>query len=461
MPVRRMPFQSDFDTFAWVASAVPRRIRLALVLVPALFLAACGQQGGYGYNGAANGELGPAGVGAVPQRYYPPPGPPGDPWGPYIHEAAVRYGVPEQWIRAVMQQESGGEEQAVSPVGAMGLMQIMPETYEGLQERYGFGNDPFDPHNNILAGTAYIREMYDLFGSPGFLAAYNAGPDRVDAYLTRSSRLPVETVNYLAAVAPNLGNAVPPSGPLAVYASAGASARFGGGASIASLAAGCDLDAAYDPNHPCSSLEEAAVTAAPPQRVAAAPAPDLRVAAVAAPPQQIPVRQEAAVCDENAAYDPAHPCRSSEPTAPRIELASAEDCDPDAAYDPERPCRMPFGPAGGAAARLGTEPVAGEVERSRYRAAPRHLPVVAARDWAIQVGAYTSPALARAVAEGARHQAPKQLRYAALTLPPTPYRHGVLYRARLAHLSAQAAAAACSHLNRRQLPCIVVRPSRT
>src|SRR5262249_52887395 len=156
--------------------------------------------------------------------------------------------------RAVMQQESGGQEQAVSPVGAMGLMQVMPETYEELQERYGLGPDPYNPHDNILAGTAYIREMYDRYGSPGFLAGYNAGPDRVDAYLAGQGRLPNETVNYIAAITPNLGGAVRPSGPLAVYAAARSAGVRRTRASIASLAAGCDLNAAYDPNHPCTSL---------------------------------------------------------------------------------------------------------------------------------------------------------------------------------------------------------------
>jgi D-alanyl-D-alanine carboxypeptidase len=98
----------------------------------------------------------------------------------------------------------------------MGLMQVMPETYEQLRESYGLGSDPYDPHNNILAGAAYIREMYDEFGSPGFLAGYNAGPDRVESYLAGTARrLPDETVNYIAAITPNLGDAVSPSGPLA------------------------------------------------------------------------------------------------------------------------------------------------------------------------------------------------------------------------------------------------------
>jgi D-alanyl-D-alanine carboxypeptidase len=69
--------------------------------------------------------------------------------------------VPDQWTREVMRQESDGQEQAVSSAGAMGLMQIMPETFDDLRQRYGLGSDPFEPHDNITAGAAYIREMYD------------------------------------------------------------------------------------------------------------------------------------------------------------------------------------------------------------------------------------------------------------------------------------------------------------
>ena len=77
-----------------------------------------------------------------------------------------------------MRAESLGEVRAVSPKGAMGLMQIMPETWASLRVRYVLGADPYDPHDNILAGTTYLRELHDRYGSPGFLAAYNAGPTR-------------------------------------------------------------------------------------------------------------------------------------------------------------------------------------------------------------------------------------------------------------------------------------------
>jgi D-alanyl-D-alanine carboxypeptidase len=96
---------------------------------------------------------------------------------------------------------------------------------------------------------------------------------------------------------------------------------------------------------------------------------------------------------------------------------------------------------------------------------PRALPgrpTEPAGGWAIQVGAFTSPGLARTVAEGARAQAPDQLRSAALALQPTaPFGSKVLYRARLAHLSANAASSACARLNHRQLPCVVVPPNRS
>ena len=192
-----------------------------------LLLASCGPvpgsriawDGRRGYDG--NGDYGydldaPREAGTYEARAsaaYPSPGPPGDPWGPYIQEAATRFGVPVAWIRGVMRQESGGRETdgdgnpITSSAGAMGLMQVMPGTYDLLRGRYSLGADPYAPHDNILAGAAYIREMYDRFGAPGFLAAYNAGPERLDAYLTGTSDLPDETVNYVASIGPRLGMA--------------------------------------------------------------------------------------------------------------------------------------------------------------------------------------------------------------------------------------------------------------
>jgi D-alanyl-D-alanine carboxypeptidase len=133
----------------------------------------------------------------------------GDPWASHIAEASQRFDVPEQWIRAVMRVESGGRTHMngrpiVSRAGAMGLMQVMPSTYEELRVRHGLGSDPFEPHDNIMAGTAYLREMYEKFGSPGFLAAYNAGPGRYGEYLTGDRGLPSETRNYVAMISPQI-----------------------------------------------------------------------------------------------------------------------------------------------------------------------------------------------------------------------------------------------------------------
>lgn len=116
-----------------------------------------------------------------------------------VTEAARRFGIPEGWIWAVMRVESNGDIRAVSPVGAMGLMQIMPATWASLRARYWLGSDPFDVRDNILAGAAYLREMYDRYGDvTAMLAAYNAGPGRTDEYLSRGRPLPVATRAYIA-----------------------------------------------------------------------------------------------------------------------------------------------------------------------------------------------------------------------------------------------------------------------
>jgi soluble lytic murein transglycosylase-like protein len=126
------------------------------------------------------------------------------PYGVHIAEAAERFGIPRAWIKAVMSTESAGNSRAVSPKGAMGLMQIMPQTWTYLRGRHGLGRDPFDVRDNILAGAAYLRELFDRYGSPGFLAAYNAGPARYEASLA-GHPLPAETRAYVAAIAPTIG----------------------------------------------------------------------------------------------------------------------------------------------------------------------------------------------------------------------------------------------------------------
>ena len=124
----------------------------------------------------------------------------------FVAEASDRFAVPAGWVRAVMQVESEGDERAISSRGAMGLMQLMPGTWVELSARYGLGLDPFDPRDNILAGTAYLKEMHDRFGSRGFLAAYHAGPSRYEHHLATGQPLPPETTAYVTAVTPLHGN---------------------------------------------------------------------------------------------------------------------------------------------------------------------------------------------------------------------------------------------------------------
>ncbi len=125
-----------------------------------------------------------------------------DPYAGFVTEAAKRFAIPERWIRAVMRVESRNEPAAVSSKGAMGLMQIMPATWEELRARHHLGMDVFDPRDNILAGAAYLAELHDLYGSPGFLAAYNAGPGRYEKHLVTGNPLPAETIDYVAKLVP-------------------------------------------------------------------------------------------------------------------------------------------------------------------------------------------------------------------------------------------------------------------
>jgi membrane-bound lytic murein transglycosylase B len=130
-----------------------------------------------------------------------------------IAEASRRLRIPEHWIRAVLAAESDHDTRAVSDAGAMGLMQVMPATWDGLTARLELGDDPFEPHANIIAGTAYLREMLDRYGDvTGMLAAYNAGPSRYDEYLSDGRPLPAETIDYVAKLAPILGGEAQPPG---------------------------------------------------------------------------------------------------------------------------------------------------------------------------------------------------------------------------------------------------------
>lgn len=128
------------------------------------------------------------------------------PYAAHVAEASQRFAIPDVWIWRVMHAESRGRPGAVSRAGAMGLMQIMPGTWAMLTARHRLGTDPFDTRANILAGAAYLRQMWDRYGDVRLmLAAYNAGPGRADAYAAGRRGLPSETVAYVAAIAPHLG----------------------------------------------------------------------------------------------------------------------------------------------------------------------------------------------------------------------------------------------------------------
>ena len=134
-------------------------------------------------------------------------------WAAEIDAAALRCGVPGDWIARVMRAESGGRTMLDgrpirSPKGAIGLMQLMPATWSELRRDLGLGDDPDLPADNIVAGACYLRRMYDRFGYPGLFGAYNAGPARYAAWLAGEAKLPGETVTYLRGVG---GSAIPES----------------------------------------------------------------------------------------------------------------------------------------------------------------------------------------------------------------------------------------------------------
>lgn len=131
---------------------------------------------------------------------------PVDRWRSHIEKASARFGIPVEWIKRVIRAESGGHttlngSPIVSRAGAMGLMQLMPGTWAEMRARLGLGHDPYAPCDNILAGTFYLRLMYEKFGYSGLFGAYNAGPGRYAAHLATGRALPSETHAYLAQVA--------------------------------------------------------------------------------------------------------------------------------------------------------------------------------------------------------------------------------------------------------------------
>lgn len=223
---------------------------------------------------------------------YVPPGPASDPWGPYVRIAAAKFDVPQPWIRQVMRVESGGHQYrggqlTVSSAGAMGLMQLEPETYQEMASRYGLGADPFNPYDNIMAGAAYIHEMYEVYGSPGFLAAYNAGPGRLDSYVTRGRPLPYETINYVAMIAPSIQGYYPArrseADQLALNTQPASRSR-----GILPVGFNPGAPTPFAPEEPAAPVEVAAlVPASSPEPSVFAPTPQQHAASMPVPPPPI------------------------------------------------------------------------------------------------------------------------------------------------------------------------------
>jgi len=337
---------------------------------------------------------------------YPVPGPADDPWGPYIDQASTRFSIPPSWIRAVIHQESGGHEYLnghpiTSGAGAMGLMQLMPATYAEMQDRFALGADPYDPRNNIMAGTGYIGILYNKYGAPAFLAAYNAGPARLDDYLATGRSLPNETVNYVASITPNLGSDIAMTGPLAAYASAD------------------QLNA---------RPQQAQYAAAPPQRGGD---------------------------NSYAAYDP----DVQTPEQQQATIASVQgyaNAPPDAA--PPEPPPQPAPPP----ATYAPQPVTTAVPAGAIVTAPRAQPapvdVSHYGAWAVQVGAFAAQGQARFANTIARQADFTDLSGAQSVVVPVSVHGQVLYRARLTGLSRKAASQACAAMARQGLGCMAVPP---
>lgn len=124
-------------------------------------------------------------------------------WEPLIAEASKQFNIPAAWIRAVMHRESGGRTMLgegrpiTSRAGAIGLMQLMPGTYEEMRAEYRLGADSYNAHDNVIAGAAYLRWLHRRYGFPAMFAAYNDGPGHYEDHVQGGRELPAETKAYV------------------------------------------------------------------------------------------------------------------------------------------------------------------------------------------------------------------------------------------------------------------------
>ncbi len=126
---------------------------------------------------------------------------------PLVEEAAQKGGVKVELVQAVIQQESGGKPCAVSPKGAMGLMQLMPATVSQMNV-----SDAFDPGENVTAGVKLLKQLLDKYHGDTSLAlsAYNAGEKRVDE--VQGVPPIAETKNYVNSIGNQLSKGAPGEG---------------------------------------------------------------------------------------------------------------------------------------------------------------------------------------------------------------------------------------------------------
>jgi len=134
------------------------------------------------------------------------------PYREFVEEAYKTFGVDKNLIWAIMRQESLFDPWAISPSGAKGLMQLMDFTAREVSQRYRILNSVFSPRENILLGTAYLREMIELWKGDWVraIASYNAGPERVRGFIQHpdpyvfTETIPIsETRNYVKRVLEN------------------------------------------------------------------------------------------------------------------------------------------------------------------------------------------------------------------------------------------------------------------
>lgn len=379
------------------------------------------------------------------KSFYAPPGPPDDPWGPYIMEASKRFDVPDTWIRSVMQRESGGQlfrngQFVTSAPGAMGLMQLMPPTYDEMKGEYGLGDDPFNPHDNIMAGTAYLRQMYDVYGSPGFLAAYNTGPGRLDDFLLHNRSLPRETRNYVAAIGPQIAGITPnvrSQADLMVEAHDVARGHVYAAAQSSAETHSVRAAWAHRNDHQDSNDSQPIQVAEAPAEASPTPAPAYTAWKNVAPAGQgTSADAVRAAWATRARPDGADSTGSSAPVA----IASAAPVPPPA-------------PAAGHNFQLVPPAMAEPAPLLR-----RGSLVPAQHDWAIQVGAFGTASLASQAAGHARSRAAAVLGSARPLVAGVHAPHGMLYRARLTGLSHDAAVEACHRLSTGSDNCVIISP---